>query len=60
MRSANMRIMYANSANGWDLTKEKRFRAENEAYRNAVAQGLEPKSVSFKAVREAEAAAERG
>ena len=58
-RSKNLRILYANSAAGWDFTKQKRFEAENAAYRSAVANGLQPEAPTFAAVRRAETAAEK-
>lgn len=45
---------------GTDFGREKKFRAENEAYRTAVKQGLQPRNVSMQAIREAESAAEKG
>ena len=58
-RSADMRIAYANSANGWDLTREKAFRKENENYRQALSDGLNPASPTNAAVRKAYEAAEK-
>ena len=59
-RSKNLRVLYANSAGGWDFTKQKRFDAENAAYRNAVANGIQPEAPTFAAIRHAEAVAEKG
>jgi hypothetical protein len=55
-----MTIAWANSANGSDYTREKKFRAENERYAQAVRDGLDPETPTNagvdKAYREREAA----
>lgn len=41
-RAANLKIGYAASASGWDLTKQKKWDRELEDYRSAVKQGIQP------------------
>lgn len=59
MRAKNSRIGYANSANGWDYSKQKRFEAENAAYRQALRDGLEPQGVLMPQIRKAYEDAEK-
>lgn len=58
-RASSLRIGYANSAGGWDWTKEKKFRAENESYRQALRDGLDPAAPTNAAVRRAYEEAEK-
>lgn len=53
LRSLTIRKAYADSANGWDFTKQKRFDKTNSDYRDAVKAGLEPKNVTDAAIRQA-------
>lgn len=53
VRSKNARIAYANSANGSDLTAQKKWDNELQEYRNARAQGIQPDGTSLKKVRQA-------
>jgi len=48
-----MRIGWANSASGLDLTAEKKHRAELDAYRSARSAGIQPDSTRIGAVRRA-------
>jgi len=41
-RDSGIRVAYANSTNGWDFTKQKRWDQELSDYRTAVKQGIEP------------------
>ena len=54
LRSKHLRIAYANSANGQDATKQRRWDEEIGRYRNAVAQGIEPDGTTTAKVRQAE------
>ena len=60
LRSMTVRIAYANSAAGWDYSKEKRFQKTNAAYRQAVKDGLQPRNISMGAVNQAYDRAEKG
>lgn len=60
LRGMGLRVAYANSANGWDATKQKRWDRENASYRQAVKDGLNPSGVSFNAVNTAYDAASKG
>lgn len=59
VRSKGLRIGYANSANGWDLTREKAFEKENDAYVQALKDGLQPNGVLMPQIRRAYEEAER-
>jgi hypothetical protein len=52
-REANMRIAWAASARGLDLTAQKRWDGELDAYASARAAGIQPKSTSLKHTRKA-------
>jgi len=41
-RAAAPRVAYCNSVNGYDATKQKRWDSELQAFRDAVAEGLNP------------------
>jgi hypothetical protein len=41
-RNAHLRVGWANSANGFDLTTEKKWDQENERYEKAVREGFDP------------------
>ena len=58
-RAASLRIGYANSAGGWDWSREKDFRRENEAYRTALSDGLKPDTPTWQGIRRAYAEAEK-
>jgi hypothetical protein len=53
LRGANLRIAYANSANGWDLTKQKTWDKELADYRSARAQGIEPAGCDRRSIDQA-------
>ena len=53
MRSKGLRIGWANSASGLDLSKEKAWESELDGYKAARAQGIQPRGTSARAVREA-------
>lgn len=55
LRAKGVRTVWANSANGLDASREKRWQGEIDAYRSAVRQGHDPESTSLHAVRAAEA-----
>lgn len=46
LRSKTPRVAYTNSANGWDLTKQKKWDGELARYRSLKAQGIEPSSTT--------------
>lgn len=60
LRDAHVGIAYANSAGGWDYSKEKRFQREQEGYRQAVKDGLNPAGVDSVSVRRAYDDASKG
>jgi hypothetical protein len=49
-RDMNLRIAYANSANGWDLSKQKQWDKELADYRSAVAQGIQPANTDRRSI----------
>lgn len=53
MRAKNTRVGWANSANGVDLTKEKRFQKELSDYESARAQGIQPGGTTAAKIKEA-------
>ena len=53
LRGKGVRVMYANSANGLDLTREKKWDKELTAYADARAAGIQPERTTMAAVREA-------
>lgn len=53
LRAANVRVAYANSANGWDLTKQKTWDKELSDYRSAVSQGIQPKGTDRRSIDQA-------
>lgn len=60
LRGMGLHIGYANSAHGWDFSKEKRFQREQEGYRQAVKDGLNPAGVDSVSVRRAYDDASKG
>lgn len=58
-RSKRLNIGYANSANGWDYSKEKAFQKENDAYVKALSDGLDPVTPTWHGIRKAYAEAEK-
>lgn len=42
LRSAAVRVAYANSASGWDFTAQKKQDRELDEYRSLRAQGVQP------------------
>lgn len=55
LRNSGVRVAYANSANGWDLTKQKKWDAELNAYRGAKAEGLQPAGTDMRSIDQAKA-----
>jgi hypothetical protein len=58
LRSKTARVAYANSVNGWDASKQKRWDGELSRYRDLVSQGLEPKGTTHREMDRAEKQAE--
>lgn len=52
LRASNLRIAYC-GINGGDATKQKKWDAELQEYRDARAQGIEPATTRTKDIREA-------
>lgn len=53
LRSKNLRILYANSANGSDLTAQKKWDKELDLYAEARSAGLQPNSTKTKDIHAA-------
>lgn len=53
LKGKSIRVMYANSANGLDLTTEKKWDKELTAYADARAAGIQPETTKLSSVREA-------
>lgn len=53
LRAANVRVAYADSANGWDATKQKKWDRELSDYRSALAQGIQPKGTDRRSIDQA-------
>lgn len=53
IRSKSLRVAYCQSAAGLDATRQKRWDAELDSYRSAVAQGMEPDSTSGRDIHKA-------
>lgn len=53
LRAKNLKIAYCQSASGLDATRQKRWDAELDEYRSAIAQGIEPESTSTRDTRAA-------
>lgn len=53
VRSKALRVAWANSAGGLDLTAEKRKNSELDAYRAARAQGIQPATTRRRDIEEA-------
>ena len=47
------KVAYANSARGFDFTKEKRWNAEIDKYKQARAEGIQPAGTSMRQVETA-------
>jgi hypothetical protein len=47
-RNSAPRVAYANSANGYDATKQKKWDRELDRYRGLVSQGLEPSGTTHR------------
>lgn len=58
LRDAGVRVAYANTAGGWDLTTQKKWDRELDNYRSAVAQGIQPDGTSQKKIDAAVAASD--
>lgn len=59
LRAKNLRVGWAASAKGLDLTKEKKWEKNLEDYRNVRKQGIQPASTSPASIRSAVAASDR-
>lgn len=59
LRDAAPRVAYANSAGGWDLTTQKKWDRDLDAYRAARAEGLQPSGTSRAQVDAARAISDR-
>ena len=53
LRSKSVRVGWANSTNGLDATKEKKWNAELDAYSAARKQGIQPAGTSMAKINEA-------
>lgn len=53
IRSKSFRIAYCQSASNLDASRQKRWDKELDAYRSAVAQGIEPDSTAGRDIRKA-------
>jgi hypothetical protein len=53
IRSKDFRVAYCQSASGHDASRQKRWDAELNEYRAAVAQGIEPDSTATRDTRRA-------
>jgi hypothetical protein len=60
LRSKTARVAYANSVNGWDATKQRRWDGELSRYRALVASGVEPKGTTHRDMDRAERQADAG
>ena len=54
LRSKTPRVAYANSANGWDASKQKGWDRELSRYRDLVSQGIEPPGTKHAEIDRAE------
>jgi len=55
LRNKRSRVGWAAEARGLDATGQKRWQGEIDAYRSAVAQGMDPDTSQMSSVRQAEA-----
>lgn len=53
LRSKAIKVAYTNSANGWDATKQRHWDNELQAYRDAVAEGLNPAGTTMREIDQA-------
>lgn len=53
VKSKNLRVGWANSAAGIDLTKQKKWDSRLQEYRDARRQGIQPKSSKLRDIRQA-------
>lgn len=53
LRAKNTRVGWANSASGLDLTREKKWDAENQLYADARRQGIQPAGTSTAKIQHA-------
>jgi hypothetical protein len=53
LKAANLRVGWAKSASGLDLTKEKKWDQELALYRSARSQGIQPDSTKTSDIRRA-------
>lgn len=59
VRSKGGRVLYANSAKGFDMTTERRWNRDLDAYRAARQEGLQPSGTSRAQVDAARAISDR-
>lgn len=59
LRAKSTRVAYTNSANGWDATRQKKWDAELQAYRDARSEGIQPAGTSMRKIDEAKAMSDR-
>jgi hypothetical protein len=53
LRAANFRVLYCRSHVGIDATREKKWDAELQSYRDARAQGIQPAGTTTAKIRQA-------
>lgn len=53
LRSKSPRVAYANSANGWDYSRQKAWDKELSLYRDLRSQGVEPDRCDSSAIADA-------
>ena len=53
LREGAPRVLYSNSAKNFDMTREKKWNAELDAYRGAVAEGIQPATTKMRDIQEA-------
>lgn len=53
LRDSGIRVAYSNSANGYDLSKQKRWDQELSDYRDLRAQGIQPDGTTRRAIDKA-------
>lgn len=59
LRSAGVRVAYANSTNGWDYTKQKKWQNELDAYKAVKKEGIQPKTTSLRDIDQAKAISDK-
>ena len=59
LRAKSTRVAYCNSATGNDLTRQKKWDAELQAYRDARAEGIQPAGTSMRKIDQAKKISDR-